>query len=132
MATRLRPRNTDLTRAELEVMFIVWQKGECVVHDIREKLPEPKPAYNTVSTIIRILEKKGFVSHRPYGKVHIYYPLISQPAYTRKYVGSIIQNFFDGSISELVSFFQKQGDVSDEELHKLSETILKKQVVKQQ
>lgn len=128
MATRLRPKSTDLTRAELEIMLIVWQKGECVVHDIKERLPEPKPAYNTVSTIVRILEKKGFVSHRAFGKTHIYYPVISKPAYTRKYVGSVIQNFFDGSISELVSFFQKHGDISDEELHKLSEMLAKQKV----
>ena len=123
MATRLRPRSTDLTRAELEIMLIVWQKGECVVHDIKEKLPDPKPAYNTVSTIVRILEKKGFVSHKAYGKTHIYYPAISKPAYTRKYVGSVIQNFFDGSVSELVSFFLRQGDISSNELKELSDIL---------
>ena len=125
MATRLRPRSTDLKRAELEIMLIVWQKGECVVHDIKEKLPDPKPAYNTVSTIVRILEKKGFVSHKAYGKTHIYYPTISKPAYTRKYVGSVIQNFFDGSVSELVSFFLRQGDISSNELKELSDILLK-------
>ena len=123
MATRLRPRSTDLTRAELEIMLIVWQKGECVVHDIKEKLPDPKPAYNTVSTIVRILEKKGFISHKAYGKTHIYYPAISKPAYTRKYVVAVIQKFFDGSVSELVSFFLRQGDISSTELKELSDIL---------
>lgn len=129
MATRLRPKSTDLTRAELEVMLIVWKKGECVVHDILEKLPLPKPAYNTVSTIVRILEKKGYVSHKAYGKTHIYYPIIDKESYTKRYVSSVIENFFDGSISNLLHFFIEHGDISDSELYKISKITNKREMV---
>jgi predicted transcriptional regulator len=70
MADRLKSRTQELTRAELEIMQILWERGSGFVNDILEALPEPKPAYNTVSTVVRILEKKGFLTHRAYGKSH--------------------------------------------------------------
>ena len=70
MADRLKSRTQELTRAELEIIQILWERGSGFVNDILEALPEPKPAYNTVSTVVRILEKKGFVTHRAYGKSH--------------------------------------------------------------
>ena len=94
----------ELTRAELEIMQILWQIEHGFVNDILAKLPEPKPAYNTVSTIVRILEKKGFVSHRAYGKSHEYYPLVERESYTSTYMNSVLANFFGGSASRLVSF----------------------------
>ncbi|MEG0789786.1 MAG: BlaI/MecI/CopY family transcriptional regulator, partial [Alistipes sp.] len=66
----VRNKPQELTRAELEIMQVFWVKGEVVIHDILDQMPEPKPAYNTVSTIVRILEKKGFVSHKAYGKTY--------------------------------------------------------------
>ncbi len=108
MATRLRAKSNDLTRAELEVMLIIWQKGQCVIHDIREELPLPKPAYNTVSTIVRILEKKGFVAHNAYGKTYIYYPTVTKPDYTKRMALAMLQNFFDGSTEKLISFFNEE------------------------
>ena len=81
MGERLRERSQELTRAELEIMQIIWSKGACFVNDILEQLPEPKPAYNTVSTVVRILEKKGYVDHKAYGKTHEYFPLVDRDTY---------------------------------------------------
>lgn len=105
----------ELTRAELEIMQMLWQIGRGFVNDILMKLPQPKPAYNTVSTIVRILEKKGFVAHRAYGKSHEYYPLIEREAYTSIYMKSVLANFFGGSASRMVSFLSSNKSLSIEE-----------------
>ncbi len=105
----------ELTRAELEIMQILWQLGRGFVNDILMKLPQPKPAYNTVSTIVRILEKKGFVAHRAYGKSHEYYPLIEREAYTSIYMKSVLANFFGGSASRMVSFLSSNKSLTIEE-----------------
>ena len=104
MAERLKPRTQELTRAELEIMQKMWDREACFVNDILEALPEPKPAYNTVSTVVRILEKKGFVAHRAYGKSHEYYPVIDRDTYTQGFMSSVLNNFFGGSPSRMVSF----------------------------
>ena len=78
MAERLRPKSQELTPAELEIMQILWTRGKGFVNDVIEILPEPKPAYNTVSTVLRVLEKKGFVGYKAYGKSHEYYPLVDR------------------------------------------------------
>ena len=111
--TKSRPQ--ELTRAELEIMQVLWAKGAVVVHDILDEMEPPKPAYNTVSTIVRILEKKGFVSHKAYGKTHEYFPLVSKDDYARRYMDTVLSNFFDGSVSSLVSFFSQNKAISVEE-----------------
>jgi predicted transcriptional regulator len=85
-------------------MQILWQIEKGFVNDILEAMPTPKPAYNTVSTIVRILEKKGFVAHRAYGKSHEYYPLISRQSYTSTFMTGVLNSFFGGSVGNLVSF----------------------------
>ena len=115
MAERLKPRTPELTRAELEIMQILWESGSCFVNDILEQLPEPKPAYNTVSTVVRILEKKGFVTHRAYGKSHEYSPLIDRDTYTQGFMSSVLNNFFGGSASRMVSFLSSNKSISIEE-----------------
>jgi BlaI family transcriptional regulator, penicillinase repressor len=102
----------ELTRAEDQVMQILWQLERGVVKDIIEKMPKPKPAYNTVSTIVRILETKGFVGHKAYGKTHEYFPLISKEKYSKFYLNNMLNGYFNGSFQNLVSFFAK-----DEELN---------------
>ena len=97
-------KTQELTRAELEIMQILWRVERGFVNDILESMPEPKPAYNTVSTIVRILEKKGFVAHKAFGKSHEYYPLISRTEYTSSFMTSVVNNFFGGSIGNMVSF----------------------------
>ena len=113
--TKRTERPQELTRAELEVMQILWRKGRGVVHDFLEEFKEPRPAYNTVSTIVRILEKKGFVDHKAYGKTHEYFPTVSKEEYTSRYMKGVLNNFFDGSLSRLVSFFSDNKSISMEE-----------------
>ncbi len=113
--TKRTERPQELTRAELEVMQILWRKGRGVVHDFLEEFEEPRPAYNTVSTIVRILEKKGFVDHKAYGKTHEYFPTVSKEEYTSRYMKGVLNNFFDGSLSRLVSFFSDNKSISVEE-----------------
>ena len=114
---------SDLTRAELELMQVIWKKEKVLVHDILDDLPEPKPAYYTVSTLVRVLEKKGFVGHKAYGKTYEYYPLVSKEDYTSRYMTGVLNNFFDGSLSRLVSFFSSNKSISVEETDKILEML---------
>lgn len=109
----------DLTRAEEQVMQILWKLEKGFVHDILADFKEPKPAYNTVSTIVRILEKKGFVAHRAYGKTHEYYPLVSKKAYTKSYLGGFVRNYFSSSFKQLTSFFTRESNLSIRELEEI-------------
>jgi BlaI family transcriptional regulator, penicillinase repressor len=109
----------ELTRAEDQVMQILWQLQKGFVKDIIEKLPEPKPAYNTISTIVRILETKGFIGHKAYGKTHEYFPLISKEKYTRFYLNNMIRGYFNGSFQNLVSFFAKENKLNARDVEKL-------------
>jgi predicted transcriptional regulator len=111
----------QLTKAEEEIMQVLWDLDKAFVKEIIEEIPEPKPAYNTVSTIIRILEKKGVVGHKTFGKTHQYYPRITKEEYSNKYLNRFVNEYFSGSYSQLVSFFTKQENMSLTEL----ETLLK-------
>ncbi|HLT80453.1 MAG TPA: BlaI/MecI/CopY family transcriptional regulator [Cyclobacteriaceae bacterium] len=113
----------ELTRAEDQVMQVLWKLEKAFVKDIIEHLPKPKPAYNTVSTIVRILESKGFVGHKAYGKTHEYFPLISREKYTRFYLSNVVKNYFDGSYRNLVSFFAKDQKLDIRELEQLIKEI---------
>ena len=113
----------ELTREEDQVMQLLWKLEKAFVKDIIEQMPLPKPAYNTVSTIIRILEKKGFVGHNAYGKTHEYFPLISKKEYTRSYMSNFMRNYFSGSFQEMVSFFAKEDKMSLSELDELMEDV---------
>ena len=101
----------ELTRAEEQIMQVLWNLGKGFVRDIIDRLPEPKPAYNTVSTIVRILERKGFVGHKAFGKNHQYFPRVTKERYTRDFLRSFVRSYFDDSYQELVSFFAKQEDM---------------------
>lgn len=113
----------ELTKAEEQVMQLLWKLEKAFVKDIIEKMPNPKPAYNTVSTIVRILEKKGFVEHNAYGKTHEYYPLISRKEYTRSFMKNFMRNYFSGSFQEMVSFFAKEDNMSISDLNELVEDV---------
>ena len=112
-----------LTKAEEQIMQILWELEEGFVKDIIKHLPKPKPAYNTVSTIIRILEKKGFVSHQAYGNTYQYFPVINKEEYTKAYLKSIVKNYFSDSFKEMVSFFTSEENMSIEELEELRRMI---------
>lgn len=109
----------ELTKAEDQIMQVLWKLEKAFVKDIIEELPKPKPAYNTVSTIIRILETKGFVDHTAYGKTHEYFPRISKEQYTKFYLNSMLKGYFNNSFENLVSFFAKENDLSLKDIEKL-------------
>jgi len=113
----------ELTRAEEEVMQILWQLEKGFVNDLLEHYQEPKPAYNTISTIIRILEKKGFVGHTSFGKTHEYYPMISKNEYTRLFMGNVVKGYFDNSYKKVVSFFTGNEILSVKEMEELRRII---------
>jgi BlaI family transcriptional regulator, penicillinase repressor len=115
----------ELTKAEDQVMQILWKLGKGVVKDIMEEMKDPKPAYNTVSTIVRILETKGFVDHKAYGKTHEYFPIISKEKYTKFYLNNLLKGYFNGSFQNLVSFFAKENDMSSSDLEKLLDELKK-------
>jgi len=111
----------ELARVEEQIMKIFWALKKGVVKDVLEKMPDPKPAYNSVLTTVRILEKKGFLDHKAYGKTHEYYPIISKERYTDFYLNNFLKGYFNGSFEGLVSFFVKENNLSEEEIEKLME-----------
>ena len=123
MAERLRPKSQELTPAELEIMQILWTRGKGFVNDVIEHLLEPKPAYNTVSTVLRVLEKKGFVGYKAYGKSHEYYPLVDRDSYTSTFMSSVLDRFFGGSTSRMVSFLTSSKAISLEETSEIIEML---------
>ena len=112
-----------LTRAEEEVMQVLWELGEGLVHDVLQRFPEPKPAYNTVSTIIRILEQKGFADHKAYGRTYVYFPLVSKKDYTRSYFKNMISGYFGNSYKALASFFASEEELGLKELEEIRNMI---------
>lgn len=115
----------QLTRAEEQVMQVLWQLEKAYVRDILNEFPKPKPAYNTVSTIVRILEKKGFIGYKAFGKAHEYFPLVSKKEYRKKYFKGFISNYFGNSYMALTSFFTKDQDLSLQELEEIKAMIEK-------
>lgn len=113
----------ELTKAEEQVMHMLWDMGKAFVNELLEKMPEPRPAYNTVSTIVRILEKKGFVDHLSFGKSHLYYPVISKKEYTRSFLQRFVSNYFSESYSDMVSFFTRESNMSVEEMEEIRKII---------
>lgn len=118
-------RSDTLTKAEMQVMNVLWEmpEGGCI-HDIIAHYPDPKPAYTTVSTFLKILLNKGFVEFRKFsGKTHTYYPLISKENYTNQVMTDVKESFFGGSGSSLVKFFVEQEKLSESEIKELIEII---------
>lgn len=124
MTTEIQIR--ELTKAELEIMQILWDTDGGFVNDVVAAMPEPKPAYNTVSTIIRILEKKGFVGHEPFGRTFRYYPVVSREEYTHTFMSSVLDRFFGSSVSQMVSFFAEKEKISVGEMDEIMDILSKK------
>lgn len=116
----------ELTKAEEQIMQILWEKENGFVKDILQEFQEPKPAYNTVSTIIRILEKKGFVGFEAFGKTHRYFPIIKKEEYKSKISKSLISKYFEGSVENLVSFFAKKEELDLDELDSIIKELRKR------
>jgi BlaI family transcriptional regulator, penicillinase repressor len=117
----------QLTKAEEEIMQILWQLKKANVKAIIEEFPNPKPAYNTVSTIVRILENKGFVNYEKKGKGHLYFPVVQQQEYSNQSINKLVDNYFHGSFKSMVSFFMKENDISLNELESILKDINKKE-----
>ena len=113
----------NLTKAEEQIMQILWRLEKAFVNDILDRFPEPKPAYNTISTIVRILEKKGYISHKAYGKTHEYFPLISKKEYTKIFLKGFMKSYFENSYQSLASFFTKENKLSIEELEEIKKLV---------
>jgi len=112
-----------LTNKEEEVLHILWQLKKGFVKDVVSKLPNPKPHYNTISTIIRKMEEKGYIKYIAYGKTHEYYPAITKEEYRKNYMNKTITNYFENSYKNAVSFFAKEEKISIEELKEIINLI---------
>ncbi len=105
-----------LTKAEERIMQILWDIDQGFIKDIQEHFPDPKPPYNTISTIVRVLVKKKIVSYKSYGGSHQYYPLISREKYRSEQMNRLMRNYFGNSLKEVVNFFSEKKDLDVNEL----------------
>jgi len=115
----------EITKAQEEILRALWKINEGAVSDVLDTLHEPKPAYNTVATVIKVLEKKEYVTHKTYGKTNVYFPLISQKEYAQSILKKTATGFFNGSVNQMVSFFVKDKNLSVNELEELKNMIEK-------
>jgi len=118
-----------LTKAEEQIMQVLWKLESAFVKDVIGELPLPKPAYNTVSTIIRILEKKGFVSYKSHGKSHEYFAIVSKAEYRKNQFGGFVRNYFENSYKSLASFFTNEENLSLKELEEI-QVLVEKEIEK--
>ncbi len=112
-----------LTKAEEEVMHIVWKLKRCIVSQILDQMGEPRPPHSTISSIVRILEKKGFVDHKAYGRTYEYFPIIKKEAYSKATLKKFVQDYFQGSMNALVSFMVKEEDLSVDDLNEMIQQL---------
>ncbi len=113
----------ELTKAEEQVMQILWQLKEAIVKDIIEEMPDPKPAYNTVSTVVRVLEGKGFIDHKAYGNSPVYFPLVLETAYKKFTFDNMLSHYFGNSYESLVSFIANEKKLNIQQLDELTKLI---------
>jgi len=109
----------QLTKAEEQVMQILWDMKEGLAKDIRNSFNEPRPARNTVSTVLRVLEKKGYAGHKAYGNVYLYHPLVSRRDYSKSQLFGLMDNYFNSSFPAMASFFAKEKNLSVKEFDEL-------------
>ena len=121
--TKLFDETLTLTRAEEQVMRLLWEKKRALVNELLELMPEPKPAYNTVSTVVRILERKGFVEHRKFGNAHLYFPRVSQSQYLSNSLNRLSNAYFQNSFAGLVNFFVEEGKLKPREIEKITDLL---------
>jgi len=113
----------EITKAQEEVLKVIWEIGNGAVADVLDNFPEPKPAYNIIATVIKVLEGKGYVGHRTYGKTHVYYPLVSREEYANHVVKEAFTGLFNGSLHQMVSPFIKNRSISINELEELRQMV---------
>lgn len=122
-------KEKELTRAELDVMQIVWRLGNAFLGEIVEEFPEPRPAYTTISTVIHTLRKKGFIGCRSMGKSYQYYPAVTKEEYRSGFMRKVVRNFFDDSPGQVLSYFAESGSLSVEQYEELQQVA--KQIIEQ-
>jgi len=115
--------NNKLTKAEEEIMQLFWEHGPSTVTALITRMDEPHPPHSTISSIVRILEKKGFVNHKSYGRTYEYFPIIEKEVYSKVSIRKLVTNYFNGSMNELVSFLVKEDDLSLKELSELMKKL---------
>nr|WP_294938702.1 BlaI/MecI/CopY family transcriptional regulator [uncultured Flavobacterium sp.] len=115
-----------LTNKEEEVMHILWKLGKAFVKEVLAEIKEDQPHYNTLSTIIRNLEEKGYVSHNAFGNTHQYFPIVTKEDYRKGFMNTAIENYFNNSYKSMISFFAKEEKISAKELREILEMIEKK------
>ena len=115
-----------LTKAEEQVMRIIWKLEKAFLKDVVDSFPEPKPAYTTISTVMRVLVKKKFIAYKTFGKVNEYYPLLSKENYFKAHIGGVIKNFFDGSAQKFASFFTENQNLDLSELEEIKDLLEEK------
>lgn len=112
-----------LTNKEEEIMRVLWNLKKAFVKEVIDELPDPRPHYNTVSTIIRNLEEKGYIGHKAFGKTHQYFPLVSKEEYRKSFMQKTIQQYFESSYKNVVSFFAREEKISVDELKEIIDHI---------
>jgi len=112
-----------LTKAEEEIMQIIWRLDRCIVSDIIKELAPAKPPHSSISSIVRILEKKGFVDHKAYGRTYEYFPIVTKKDYSKRSIQKLVTDYFGGSPDQLVSFLVKENDLSVKDLEELINQI---------
>ncbi len=119
-------RIKSLTKAEEDIMQLIWMLDRCTVSNILDELPTPRPPHSSISSIVRILERKGFVDHKAYGRTYEYFPIITKEAYSKRSLLSLLKDYFDGSTPQLVSYLVEEDQTSIEELQELIKQLKKK------
>lgn len=120
----------EITKAQEEILKALWQINNGAVSDVLDILKEPKPAYNTVATVIKVLESKGYIDHKTYGKTNVYYPVITKSEYAQHLIKDTFKGLFNGSLNQMMSCFVKNKDVSIGELEELKQ-LLEDEILKQ-
>jgi BlaI family transcriptional regulator, penicillinase repressor len=115
----------EITKAQEDLLKALWEIKEGAISDVLDSLDDPKPAYNTVATVIKVLEKKGYVSHKTYGKTHVYFAVVSKKDYAQHLMKDTFKGLFNGSLNLMVSSFVKNKDVSLRDLEELKEMLEK-------
>lgn len=116
----------ELTKAEEQIMQYLWKLEKAFLKDIVDEFPEPKPAYTTISTVIRVLVKKEVIAFNTYGKIHEYYPLISKSEYFGSHFKGIVKSFFNGSMTKFASYFTNEKDLNLSELEEIKQMVEEK------
>jgi len=113
----------EITKAQEDILKAIWEIENGAVADVLERLPEPKPAYNTVATVIKVLERKGYIAHRTYGKTHVYYALITRKDYAHHIVKDAFTGLLNSSLNQMVSPFIKNKEIGINDLEELRQMI---------